>query len=344
MSIDFAAAMRRATAATRALDVAEATRIIRQALGKQPSEPHAAPAARNAATRPAAEIEDAEIVPGAEPAAATPGAARSARWCACCAKAAAGPAPRGPRPVPPVPVPDGARFEARSYRGAAGARDYSLYIPARPHERPAASWSMLHGCTQNPEDFAAGTGMNALAEERGFLVAYPQQTAGRQSQRLLELVRPRRPGARRGEPAIIAGLTARGRPRVRRRPAPGLRRRPLRRRRHGRGPRRDLPRPLRRGRRPFRPRPRRRQRRRLRLRRDARQLRARPATPGRSPRPSSSTATPTPRCTPRTPRGPARPRRRRPPRAETERSEDGGRAYTRSITAGPTARPPPSSG
>jgi poly(3-hydroxybutyrate) depolymerase len=36
---------------------------------------------------------------------------------------------------------------------------------------------MLHGCTQHPDDFAVGTGMNRLAEERGIIVAYPGQPA-----------------------------------------------------------------------------------------------------------------------------------------------------------------------
>ena len=42
---------------------------------------------------------------------------------------------------------------------------------------------MLHGCTQNPDDFAAGTGMNALAREQGFCVLYPAQSADANPQR-----------------------------------------------------------------------------------------------------------------------------------------------------------------
>ncbi len=34
---------------------------------------------------------------------------------------------------------------------------------------------MLHGCSQSSRDFAIGTGMDRLAQELGFLVAYPDQ-------------------------------------------------------------------------------------------------------------------------------------------------------------------------
>ena len=34
---------------------------------------------------------------------------------------------------------------------------------------------MLHGCTQSPDDFAAGTRMNFIAEEQNCLVVYPAQ-------------------------------------------------------------------------------------------------------------------------------------------------------------------------
>ncbi len=66
---------------------------------------------------------------------------------------------------------------------------------------------MLHGCTQNPEDFAAGTGMNAVAEENGLLVAYPAQTSRDNQMACWNWFRPEDQARGAGEPAIIAGLT-----------------------------------------------------------------------------------------------------------------------------------------
>ena len=66
---------------------------------------------------------------------------------------------------------------------------------------------MLHGCTQSPEDFATGTGMNALAEEFGCLIAYPAQPTGANAQKCWNWFRPQDQGRDLGEPALIAGLT-----------------------------------------------------------------------------------------------------------------------------------------
>jgi poly(hydroxyalkanoate) depolymerase family esterase len=64
--------------------------------------------------------------------------------------------------------------------GSAGfrsQRDYFLYIPT------AVTWRsrvpllvMLHGCRQDACSLAGGTRMNALADEQGFIILYPQQS------------------------------------------------------------------------------------------------------------------------------------------------------------------------
>jgi len=100
----------------------------------------------------------------------------------------------------------GSTFEEHSYRGSAGRMDYRLYVPAGASAGMPLI-VMLHGCTQSPEDFARGTGMNRLADEFGFLVAYPRQTQGANPQKCWNWFKPEDQRRDRGEPALLAGVT-----------------------------------------------------------------------------------------------------------------------------------------
>jgi poly(hydroxyalkanoate) depolymerase family esterase len=66
---------------------------------------------------------------------------------------------------------------------------------------------MLHGCKQNPVDFAAGTTMNLLAEESGCLVLYPEQAAGANHSQCWNWFEAGHQNRDQGEPSLIAGMT-----------------------------------------------------------------------------------------------------------------------------------------
>ena len=104
-------------------------------------------------------------------------------------------------------VPEGTRFIAGTFSNAAGSRTYKLFIPSRCQGQRLPLIVMLHGCTQSPDDFAAGTRMNFLAEEQNCFVVYPEQPSGANQSKCWNWFRTgdqRRGG---GEPSMIAGIT-----------------------------------------------------------------------------------------------------------------------------------------
>jgi poly(hydroxyalkanoate) depolymerase family esterase len=94
----------------------------------------------------------------------------------------------------------------RRHGGPHGALDYHLYVPSERDAGIQGVVLMLHGCTQGPEDFAAGTRMNAQAERHGLVVAYPAQTRGQNASLCWNWFRPDDQGRSGGEPALLADL------------------------------------------------------------------------------------------------------------------------------------------
>ncbi len=169
MNNDFQQLMNEATRLTRSGDLQAATAAIQSALGRGAGLPAAADDVIDVQAR---------AVPGpAAPAAAT------------------GPAP--------------AQFTSGSFSTTSGSRDYKLFIPAGAgaDDKRLPLVVMLHGCTQTPDDFAAGTAMNALAQEQGCYVLYPAQSQQANPQRCWNWFKHSHQQRERGEPALLAGMT-----------------------------------------------------------------------------------------------------------------------------------------
>lgn len=105
------------------------------------------------------------------------------------------------------PQPDGGQFATRSFRIGAQSLGYKLYTPSRTTSALMPLVVMLHGCKQSPDDFAAGTRMNMLAEERGCVIAYPGQTRSANAQKCWNWFSTADQQRDQGEPAMIAGIT-----------------------------------------------------------------------------------------------------------------------------------------
>jgi len=98
-------------------------------------------------------------------------------------------------------------MEQYTSSNSAGSRPYFVYTPTSYQVGTAVTLLvMLHGCAQTAGDFAAGTHMNQLAEQYGFIVVYPQQTPTYNPNLCWDWFTPSNQTRGRGEPADIAGI------------------------------------------------------------------------------------------------------------------------------------------
>ena len=181
--------MREATRLTQSGNLREATQVIQRALGNSGRAP-IPPASSSTASPPiildgcvfevgSAQMEEPEVARPQTPSSSANGRDHN---------------------------PEG-EFVEGSHTHASLTRRYKLYIPPGTFDTRLPLVVMLHGCTQNPDDFAAGTGMNELAKAQGFYVLYPEQSANANPQRCWNWFKHNHQSRGRGEAALLASMT-----------------------------------------------------------------------------------------------------------------------------------------
>ena len=109
-------------------------------------------------------------------------------------------------PASTTPAEGAGAFTRHTFLDIVGSRPYKLFVPARTGVEPRPLLVMLHGCSQDPDDFARGTRMNALAQEHGCYVVYPAQPQEANAQKCWNWFRAGDQERGRGEPAILGAM------------------------------------------------------------------------------------------------------------------------------------------
>jgi poly(hydroxyalkanoate) depolymerase family esterase len=107
----------------------------------------------------------------------------------------------------PAREADASKFISNSFDADFGSLRYKLFIPSKYTGAPLPLIVMLHGCGQDADDFAFGTGMNELAEKVRCLVAYPEQSPSANYGKCWNWFEESNHLRGQGEPALIAGVT-----------------------------------------------------------------------------------------------------------------------------------------
>jgi poly(hydroxyalkanoate) depolymerase family esterase len=105
--------------------------------------------------------------------------------------------------LPLRPAHGAGSFVSKTY----GGHTYKVYVPGGyVSGTPVPVVLMLHGCTQDPDQFATGTELNSYAESNTFLAVYPDQPTSIQSNKCWQWYDSAHQSRGSGEPALLAGL------------------------------------------------------------------------------------------------------------------------------------------
>ena len=107
----------------------------------------------------------------------------------------------------PASAEEPGRFERVAFTHQGASHPYHLYTPQTPAPtggRPLVL--MLHGCTQDAQNFARGTRMNAAAEAAGALVLYPTQSPSANHNGCWNWFNPGDQHRGSGEPALLVAM------------------------------------------------------------------------------------------------------------------------------------------
>jgi poly(hydroxyalkanoate) depolymerase family esterase len=184
MNADFTSAMRAVAKLTRAQKLVEATRLIQTTLSGKES-------------LPSVQEENDQNRQLRKPLGLVVNTLRRAK------QKLETPAPRARKGLE---IPNGAQFLAGAFSCPAGARDFRLYIPRNRGWGRRPLVVMLHGCKQDPVDFAIGTRMNEFAEQHGIFVLYPAQSQRANPMSCWNWFNPTDQVRDSGEPAILSGM------------------------------------------------------------------------------------------------------------------------------------------
>jgi poly(hydroxyalkanoate) depolymerase family esterase len=117
------------------------------------------------------------------------------------------PAAKHASPEATLPQEESPQWFSQCFEVDGTPQMFKIFIPSSYRSQSLPLIVMLHGAHQAPDDFSAGTGMNAVAEEEGYIVVYPEQAESANLLRCWNWFRPKDRARECGETAAIAALT-----------------------------------------------------------------------------------------------------------------------------------------